>query len=164
MSETYHLRCWTRALVPASEVWAARAAPDALRQELPGWIQIGGDAHPGAPNPGDTTERRLALPMGLSAVDWSERYETWEPPSRWVKIVEPNDLFSEWHHEQLVEETTDGCRAVDVVTFTPNGPHKLIARAVLELFIMRHRSLAARVATDKRATAVAVMRLQDLDW
>lgn len=160
MSETYHLRCWTRVHATPDEVWALRAGADA-GQEMPAWIQVEGAATPG---PGATAEGRISLPMGLGGVEWREQFEAWEPPARWAKRVDDNDVFARWEHEQLFEETSDGCRTVDVVTFQPKGPARAVARAVLEIFLARHRKLAERVPTDKRATAVAVMRTLEQDF
>ncbi len=159
MAETYHLRCWTRIYAPLDQVWALRTAPDGVRQELPSWLQLDGETQPGQGG-----ELSLSLPLGLGRVDWHEQFDAWEPPARWLKHVEDNDVFARWEHEQLFEETSDGCRTVDVVTFQPKGPARAVARAVLEIFLARHRKLAERVPTDKRATAIAVMRTLELGF
>ena len=76
-----------------------------------------------------------------------------------------NSWFSTWEHERILEPASDATRFLDVITFTTRGPlpDRVIRRIVLELFLLRHRRAARLLPTDKRATAVAVMRAVDLE-
>lgn len=75
-----------------------------------------------------------------------------------------NKFCGDWEHEQIVESASDATRFLDVVTFTTQtGPPRVMRRLVLELFLRRHRHAARLLPTDRRATAVAVMRAVDLE-
>lgn len=73
-------------------------------------------------------------------------------------------LCDDWEHEQILEPASDATRLLETVIFTPRfGPERLVRRVILELFLRRHRQAARSLPTDRRATAVAILRARDLE-
>ncbi len=161
----FHLRVWTRHLVPVEEVWRVRTDLDALAQSLgvpPRWVE--GGVPIDVTGPRETT-LRVRVPGGLGLPGWPMRLEEVEPGVRYVDTSE-NAWFRAWRHEHLFEPTPDGCRYVDAITFAPAGPApELAARALRGVVIRRHRWFARRLASDARATGTAVLRIHvEDDW
>jgi hypothetical protein len=158
MPTSFHLRVWTRFLVPLEEVWRARV--DALAPELAPWrdrFDLGGDAAAALPPPVDTTLR----PLGpLAPVRWPVRITAVEPGVRWVDESE-NALYERFHHEHLFERTADGCRYLDAITFTPRGrAQKVGALLTQRMLVRRHQGYARQLAADPQATGVSVLRVR----
>lgn len=163
MPTTFHLRVWTRFLAPIDEVWKLETDPAeisagfrplatfrfsdeaALARALAGEVPV-------------TVDARFGFgPVGVVA--WPSTLDVVEPGKRFRDTSE-NALFSRWEHEHLFEETPDGCRYVDAVTFTPKLPaQKIMAIATQRMFQRRHRAAAKRLPTDPQATAVGVLRV-----
>jgi hypothetical protein len=160
MPTSFHLRVWTRFLVPVEAVWRARV--DALAPELGPWracfAPSGAPLSPEQlPPPVETTVR----PLGpLAAVRWPLRVTALEPGVRWVDESE-NALYARFVHEHLFERTADGCRYVDAVTFTPRGrAQKAAAVLTQRMLVRRHEGYARALAADPQATGVSVLRVR----
>jgi len=134
MSEPYHLRCWTRFYASPEEIWEAQR-------------QLAAQPPPVAVTP---------------TLDWPDAL----PDGACVRTG-ANGLFSSWEHERSLETASDATRFLDAVTFTTRAPNasldRVVRRVVLELFLRRHRKAADLLPTDRRATAVAVMRTLELE-
>ena len=154
----FHLRVWTRHLVPVEEVWRAHTDPDALCASLgmsPAWVE--GAVAPDGDAPRETV-LRVRGPLGRGLPAWPLRLSHVEPGVRYVDTSE-NAWFHAWTHEHLFEPTPDGCRYVDAITFAPAGPAPaLVADVLTRVMVRRHRWFARRLASDARATGVAVLR------
>jgi ligand-binding SRPBCC domain-containing protein len=168
MSEPYHLRCWTRFLASPEEVWQLKNRLETANRECAPLLRMSGGpaetlddlAGQGLPY---SFEARLGLLGALPGPAWPVEITELEPNRRYVDRSS-NAWFSEWEHEHLLEPASDATRYVDAVTFTPRvGPARLVRRMVLEFFLHRHRQAARWLPTDRRATAVAVMRAVDLE-
>jgi ligand-binding SRPBCC domain-containing protein len=158
-STSFHLRVWTRFLVPPDEVWALKTDPAALAAEFRPWMHLlSGDAQAvgqalGEARPGSF--RAWLVPPG---VPWPIEVVEVQPGVRYVDRS-ANLLFSAFEHEHLFQPTPDGCRYVDAVSFTPRLPaSKATAIALERLFVHRHRVAARRLPSDPQATGVAVLR------
>jgi len=134
MSEPYHLRCWTRFYASPEEIWEAQQT-------------LASQPSPVAVTP---------------ALDWPDAM----PDGPCVRSGD-NSLFSSWEHERVLQSASDATRFLDAVTFTTRASNpsadRLVRRLVLELFLRRHRQAARLLPTDRRATAVAVMRAVELE-
>ena len=168
MSETYKLRCWTRFLASPEEVWALKTDPARLEAEMMPVLKMHFED-------ADAPARALraeGLPASFSSeiqlggviglLDWPVEIAEVEPGRRLVDRS-TNDLFSRWEHEHLVEPASDATRYLDSVIFTPRpSQHELVAQMVQRFFVHRHRRAAKWLPTDKRATAVAMLRFAEL--
>ena len=102
MPTTFHLRVWTRFLVPA-------------------------------------TEARTGLPA--------------EPGP-------PGGVYARFEHARTLEDTPDGCRCIDAITFTPALPaQKLIAILTRRWWVFLHKSAARRLRADPQATGIGMLRV-----
>ena len=155
MGTRFHLRVWTRFLASPDDVWRQVVDPahagagwgPLLRR--PGYPAFGED--------GDAAFRCAGLPVGVS---WTVRTTERVEGARWsTEVTSP--LFADFAHERVVEAIPDGCRALDLYTFTPRGPApKAAAVAVQRMAVRRHRALARSLAADPQATAVSVLRIR----
>ena len=160
MATTFRLRVWTRFFASVEEVWALKTDGDHLRSEFP-WF---------APFRVDDEERLRAAfeacepcevdgrfgPAGLS---WPLRLEAVERCVRYRDTSE-NVLYSRFEHEHLFEAASDGCRYIDEVTFTPNGPaQKAVALSTLWVFRHRHRVTARKLPADTRTVGTGILRV-----
>jgi ligand-binding SRPBCC domain-containing protein len=156
MPTTFHLRVWTRFLVPVEEAWAWRVGQ--LPAELGPWRErfaLGGGSVPEAELPPEVTTK-----LGPVGPSWPVRVTAIEPGARWLDTSE-NALYARFSHEHLFEPTPDGCRYVDAVTFTPRGrAQKLAALLTQRIFQQRHRAAAKVLTADAQATAVSVLRVR----
>ncbi|MEN9784878.1 MAG: hypothetical protein RLZZ299_142 [Pseudomonadota bacterium] len=154
----FHLRVWTRHLVPVETVWRAHTDPTALAASLglpSGWVEGAVSFEGDAPR---ETVLRVRGPLGRGLPVWPLRLTQVEPGVRYVDTSE-NTWFRAWSHEHLFEPTPDGCRYVDAITFAPAGPApQLVADAVKRVFVRRHRWFARKLASDARATGISVLR------
>lgn len=160
----FHLRVWTRFYAPVERVWAMKTDPAALAEEFRPFARFAVD------DPEDVARAlRGEVPVEVQArilpggvppgIAWPLRIEAVEPGRRYRDTSE-NVLFSRYEHEHLFEETPDGCRYVDAVTFVPRNPaQKASAILTRRLFIHRHRVAARRLPTDPQATGVAMLRV-----
>jgi len=134
MSEPYHLRCWTRFYASPEEIWAAQR-------------QLASQPSPVAVIP---------------TLDWPDAV-----PDGACVLTGSSSLFSSWEHARSLEIASDATRFLDAITFTTRAPSastdRVVRRLVLELFLRRHRQAARLLPTDRRATAVAVMRAMELE-
>ena len=103
---------------------------------------------------------------------WTRFYASPEEVRAAVRALDEGDrglslsrrLCADWEHEEILEPASDATRLLETVSFTPRfGPERLVRRAVLELFLHRHRRAARSLPTDHRATAVAILRARDLE-
>ncbi len=155
MGIRFHVRVWTRFLASPEAIWPQVVDPVHASAgwgpllSRPGYPAFGGD--------GDAALRCVGLPLG---VDWQVRTTERVEGARWVTEV-TTPLFVDFSHERVVEATPDGCRALDLYTFTPKGPApKAVAVAVQRLAVRRHRALARGLPADPQATAVSVLRVR----
>lgn len=164
MPTAFHLRVWTRFLAPRERVWLQKTDPAALAEEFRPYARFtvaDRDALARALHgevPQDVAAR--LLPGGLPpGVPWPLHVDRFEV-GRMYRDTSVNALFSRFEHEHLFEDTKDGCRYTDAVTFVPTLPlQKATAIAVQRFFQHRHRVAARRLATDPQATGVAVLRV-----
>lgn len=160
----FHLRVWTRFYAPVEAVWAQKTDPAALAEEFRPFARFVSDEP-------DRVARALRgeVPMEIHArlqpggvppgIAWPLRVEAVEEGRRF-RDTSVNALFSRFEHEHLFEETPDGCRYVDAVTFVPRNPlQKATAIATRRFFIHRHHVAARRLPTDPQATGVAMLRV-----
>jgi ligand-binding SRPBCC domain-containing protein len=164
MSTTFHLRVWTRFLAPLDDVWALKTDPFALAAELRPQLGLSltdDDAlarvRAGqAPADLQASLRLGGLPPGVA---WPIHVESIVPRVRY-RTTSKNALFARYEHDHLFEETPDGARYVDAITFTSTAPaQKLFAILTKRLFEHRHRVAAGRLPTDPQATGVSVLRV-----
>jgi ligand-binding SRPBCC domain-containing protein len=168
MSETYKLRCWTRFLATPEEVWALKTDPARLDAEMMPVLRVhfeDADA-PARAMKGEglpaSFQSQIQLGGVIGLLDWPVEITAVEPGRRLVN-TSTNDLFSRWEHEHLFEPATDATRYLDSVIFTPRpAHHELIAQLVQRFFVHRHKRAAKCLPTDKRATAVAMLRFMEL--
>ena len=160
MRTTFHLRVWTRFLAPGAEVWKLKTDLAALSAEFRPWAAFGG-VDPGALN-GPVPSQHLAKlrPLGLpGGFAWPLTLEVVEPEVRF-RDTSTSALFSRFEHDHVFEPTPDGCRYIDVVTFTPTFPaQKLAAIMTRRMFVHHHTVAAKRLPTDPQATAVGMLRV-----
>lgn len=165
MPTAFHLRVWTRFLAPVDRVWALKTDPAALADEFRPSMRFSVpdvDALRRALQDGEVPkdlDARL-LPGGAPpGVPWPIHFDRWER-NKVYRDTSENALYARYEHEHLFEETPDGCRYVDAVTFTPRNPlQKASAIATQRFFQHRHRVAAKRLPSDPQATAVAVLRV-----
>lgn len=163
MPTTFHLRVWTRFLAPVADVWRIKTDPALLAEEFAPYGS-NGLTHT------DVLQRALAGEVPASG-EGTLRIGGFVPVAWPVTITEVthhasfrdtsvNKLFSRYEHEHLFEETPDGCRYVDAITFVSTAPaQKLTAILVKRLFEHRHRVAAKRLPTDPEATGIAMLRV-----
>lgn len=160
---TFHLRVWTRFLVPVEAVWQLKTDRSWIEAEFaPHRFRLGGEGPleglAGAPLP-LRVESSLAFFGVLPPISWPTELVEWVPRERF-RDRSSNRLFREFDHLHLFEPTPDGCRYIDAVTFTPALPaQKLTAILTRRLFLARHRAAARRLKADPQATAVGVLRV-----
>lgn len=170
MPTTFHLRVWTRFLAPVDDVWRLKTDPAALAAEFrPYWsFRVkDAEAHARAFAEGRASEVEGRLcprgwPVGLR---WPLRVEAVEPGVSY-RDSSANRLYTRFEHTHLFEPTPDGCRYVDVVTFTPALPaQKIAAILTRRFFVHRHHVAAARLPADPQATGTSVLRvLVEQEW
>lgn len=163
MATTFHLRVWTRFLVPVEEVWARKTDPTALAAEFRPYASFcfADETAVRRAFAGDvpaTLDATLRLGRALP-FKWPIQVESVVPRSS-IREVSSGRLFSRWEHDRLFEPTPDGCRYVDAITFTSTSPaQKITAILTKRLFEHRHKVAAATLASDPEATGVAVLRV-----
>jgi ligand-binding SRPBCC domain-containing protein len=159
MSTTFHLRVWTRFLEPLDAVWARKTSAEGLATEFPLWLpfSIGDEAGlKRAFDRGEPCETQAKLGWLLP---WPLRLES-VAPGRSYKDSSVNALYTRFEHEHLFEETPEGCRYIDAVTFTPALPAAKLQAILTQRFFQRcHREIARHLRSDARATAVGVLRV-----
>ncbi len=160
MSTTFHLRVWTRYNDPVSKVWAVKTDPKNLRGEFPFWLpfrvedEAGLSAAFAAGRPFETAGK-----VGLLGIAWPVRLESVEPGRRF-RDSSTNALFSRFEHEHIFEETRDGARYVDAVTFTPCVPApKMVAILLKQFFVARHRAASRLLSPDRLTIGTHVLRV-----
>jgi ligand-binding SRPBCC domain-containing protein len=163
MPTTFHLRVWTRFLAPIDEVWKLKTDPDELEAEFRPWASLRVDRAAIARALAGEVPCEVAMRLGPGPVGvgiaWPATVDVAEPMKRF-RDTSTNALYSRWEHEHLFEETPDGCRYVDAVTFVSRSPlQKLSAIATQRVFQHRHAVAAKRLPTDPQATGVAVLRV-----
>lgn len=160
---TFHLRVWTRFLVPVEEVWQLKTDRAWIEAEFaPHRFRLGGDGSldrlEGVTLP-LRVDSSIAFFGVLPAVSWPTELVEWVPGERF-RDRSSNRLFREFDHVHHFERTPDGCRYIDAVTFTPALPaQKLTAILTRRLFLARHRAAARRLKADPQATGVGVLRV-----
>ncbi len=163
MSTTFHLRVWTRFSDPVQRVWQVKTSPQAFALEFPPWA-------PFRPSDPDALHRALQTGEGLDTqarfgpgIAWPLRLD---PPEIGRRFVDhsSNALFQDWRHEHIFEETAEGCRYIDALTFTPAVPAaKLSAVLTRHFFVHRHKAVAHLLNADSRTIGVSVLRVADLE-
>jgi ligand-binding SRPBCC domain-containing protein len=165
MPTTFHLRVWTRFFVPVEEVWAVKTDPERVSAEFfpfasMRWKDVGAarQALSGVTLPAEL-QATVSLPFAPVGVPWPIRLDAFERGVRF-RDTSVNALYSRFEHEHVFEKTSDGCRYVDIVTFTPTAPlQKLAAIATRRLFVHRHNVVARQLAADPQVTGVGVLRV-----
>lgn len=163
MPTTFHLRVWTRFLAPVADVWRLKTDPARVEEEFrPHRFRLGDPAAltravaGEVPTHVDASLAFAGLPVALA---WPIELVEAVPMERF-RDQSSNRLFRDFDHLHLFEPTSDGCRYVDAVTFTPALPaQKLTAILTRRLFVQRHRAAAAHLPADPQATGVGVLRV-----
>jgi ligand-binding SRPBCC domain-containing protein len=162
---TFHLRVWTRFFDPLERVWAVKTDPDVMRAEFPPGFSFDVDDPAALKRAFDAAEavtvsgRFGALLLGPGRLPWPVRLEAVEPLRRYRDTSE-NALFTRFEHEHLFQETVDGTRYIDAVTFTPRLPAaKATAILMQRVFAHRHRVAARHLQPDTRTVGTAVLRV-----
>jgi ligand-binding SRPBCC domain-containing protein len=157
---TFRLRVWTRYFSTVDEVWAVKTDPACIAAELRPFVQLSAEdadglieaVRAGRPMRSDA---RL-LPFG---VDWPIELSE-SVPGEFFKGTTTNAIFSRFEHTHTFQPTSDGCRYVDDVVFTPALPAaKMIAILTRRLFVHRHRVAAERLSPDGRTVGTSVLRV-----
>lgn len=160
---TFHLRVWTRYFASVEQVWAFKTDPRRLAEEFRPYLIFllrDTDALRRAwhGEPGEVRAR--LLPLGVC---WPLRVEEVDAPHRF-RDTSQNRLYARFEHEHIFEPTPDGCRYIDVVTFTPTLPlQKLTAILTRRLFVHRHRVAARHLPADARTVGTSVLRVSLVD-
>ena len=158
MPTTFHLRAWTRFFDPIDRVWQVKTSRECLLREFPGWAPLRVEDEQRLQAAFDRAEP-VEVQARLGLLPWPLRLELIEPGRRFVDSSE-NSLFESWHHEHLFEETSDGCRYIDAVTFRPRLPASKLAAVLTErFFIGRHKAAAPLLNADPRTIGVTVLRV-----
>jgi len=159
MSTAFRLLVWTRYFASVEAVWSLKTDPVALADEFRPYVffhmkktdEFSTAMAQGQPF---AAEARL-MPWGIR---WPMKMEEVVPHVRF-RDTSSNRLYKNFEHVHLFEETSDGCRYIDQVTFTPALPaNKLIAIFTKRLFEHRHRVAAGRLSADRRTIGVSVLR------
>lgn len=160
MPTTFHLRVWTRFLAPVKEVWAIKTDMKALSEEFEPWctFRAAGEV-PADPFVGPGQFQARFGVLGLPILPWPIDLKEVVPQERFVDHSQ-NALYSRFEHQHLFEETPDGCRYIDAVTFVPTLPaQKLSAILTQRVFRHRHQVAARRLPTDPQVTGISVLRV-----
>lgn len=158
MSTTFVLRVWTRFHESPDRVWSEKTAPGALSRGTPFWASFRLDDPDGFQRALGSA-RSFETTGHLGPVAWPLTVSDVEPGVAFV-ARSTNALFHTWRHELRVQETSDGARCVDTVTFAPalRGA-KALAIATERLFVRRHRADALRLTADTRTIGVSALRV-----
>lgn len=162
---TFHLRVWTRFFDPVERVWAVKTDPDVMRSEFPPFFAFDvrdPDALRAAFEAGQPVEvagRFGTRMLGPARLPWPVRLEAVEPLRRF-RDTSDNAMFKRFEHEHVFQETVDGTRYIDAVTFTPRLPAaKATAILLQRVFIHRHRVAARHLQPDARTVGTSVLRV-----
>ena len=157
----FRLLAWTRFDEAPDRVWAARSDPERLDREFPPGFRLR------LPRAEAETLGRILREGGSGAFEgrfgaarlrWPMRVEVVRP-GRHFRDTSENALFRRWVHDHIVEETTDGARYLDRVTFEPaTAWPRALALATERLFIVRHRRGVEGLRHDPQAWAVTALR------
>ena len=160
MPTTFHLRVWTRYFDSLDKVWAVKTDPDLLEKEFPCGFAFkvdDPDALSHCIQNGGSVQTSGTL--GVARIAWPISLESIEPGKRF-KDTSSNALFSRFEHEHIFEETSDGTRYIDSVTFTPKTPApKFAAILTKNLFVKRHKRAASHLNADERTIGAHVLRV-----
>jgi ligand-binding SRPBCC domain-containing protein len=160
MTTTFHLRVWTRYNEPIGRVWEVKTDPKLLADEFPCGLGLKVD-DPSVLS--DTLANggtcRMDARFGITGIAWPVHITEVEPGKRFRDVSE-NALFSRYEHDHIFEETPDGARYIDAVTFTPKFPApKLAAILTKDFFVRRHRAVAKILDADTRTVGTNVLRV-----
>ena len=157
---TFRLRVWTRYYSTVDEVWEVKTDPACVAAEFRPWLHFSADDTDGLVEAVRTghameTSARL-LPLG---VRWPINLVESVPRERFYD-TSINALFTRFEHTHVFQPTSDGCRYVDDLVFTPAlTASKMIAVLTRRLFIHRHRIASRRLNPDGRTVGTSVLRV-----